>query len=72
MECCVPTRLRTARFFGNTRRGGNSRPVNGVPGFGGAIGATAPTIVDGMMYMGSGYAVILGAPGNVLLAFGLD
>jgi polyvinyl alcohol dehydrogenase (cytochrome) len=46
--------------------------VNGVRGFGGGIGGTAPTIVDGMMYMGSGYAILGGAPGNVLLAFGLD
>ncbi len=46
--------------------------VNGVRGFGGGIGGTAPTIVDGMLYMGSGYAILGGAPGNVLLAFGLD
>ena len=46
--------------------------VNGVRGFGGGIGGTAPTIVDGMMYMGSGYAILGSAPGNVLLAFGLD
>ena len=46
--------------------------VNGVPGFGGGIGASAPTIVDGMVYIGSGYAILGGAPGNVLLAFGLD
>ena len=46
--------------------------VNGVPAFGGAVGATSPTIVDGMMYMGSGYAIFGNRPGNVLLAFGLD
>ncbi len=46
--------------------------VNGVPGFGGAFGGGAPTIVDGMMYVGSGYAILGGAPGNVLLAFGLN
>ena len=38
----------------------------------GGIGGGAPTIVDGMMYVGSGYAILSGAPGNVLLAFGLD
>ena len=46
--------------------------VNGVPAFGGGIGGGAPTIVDGMMYVGSGYAILGGSPGNVLLAFGLD
>jgi polyvinyl alcohol dehydrogenase (cytochrome) len=46
--------------------------VNGVSGFGGGIGGGAPTIVDGMMYVGSGYAILGGSPGNVLLAFGLD
>jgi len=46
--------------------------VNGVPAFGGAIGSTSPTIVDGMMYMGSGYAIFGSRPGNVLLAFGID
>ena len=46
--------------------------VNGVPGFGGGVGGGAPTVVDGMLYMGSGYAILGGAPGNVLLAFGLQ
>ncbi len=46
--------------------------VNGVPAFGGGIGASSPTIVDGMMYMGSGYAIFGSTPGNVLLAFGID
>ena len=46
--------------------------VNGVRGFGGGIGGGAPTIVDGMIFLGSGYAILGGAPGNVLLAFGLD
>ena len=44
--------------------------VNGVEGFGGTIGASSPTVVDGMMYIGSGY--FFGELGNVLLAFGLD
>ena len=46
--------------------------VNGVPAFGGGIGGSAPTIVDGMMFVGSGYAILGGTPGNVLLAFGLN
>ena len=46
--------------------------VNGVKGFGGQIGASSPTVVDGMMYMGSGYGIFGQGPGNVLLAFGID
>ena len=46
--------------------------INGVMGFGGGFGGAAPTIVDGMMYVGSGYAILRGSPGNVLLAFGLE
>ena len=46
--------------------------VNGVEGFGGGIGASSPTVVDGMMFIGSGYAALGGAAGNVLLAFGID
>jgi len=42
--------------------------VNGVPGRGGALNAAGPTIVDGMLFVNSGYGSI---PGNVLLAFGL-
>lgn len=43
--------------------------VNGVPGKGGGIGASSPTVVDGMVFMGSGYSILGGSPGNVLLAF---
>ena len=46
--------------------------INGVEGFGGGFGGAAPSVVDGMLYMGSGYAILGGSPGNVLLAFGLD
>jgi polyvinyl alcohol dehydrogenase (cytochrome) len=44
--------------------------VNGVPGKGGSMGAPGPTVVGGMLYVGSGYVgVNNGLPGNVLLAF---
>jgi polyvinyl alcohol dehydrogenase (cytochrome) len=41
--------------------------VDGVPAHGGSFGATGPTIVDGMLYVNSGYSA--GLPGNVMLAF---
>ena len=43
--------------------------VNGVSARGGAIDGPGPTIVDGMLYVASGYAQWGGLPGNVLLAF---
>jgi polyvinyl alcohol dehydrogenase (cytochrome) len=47
--------------------------VNGVPGHGGGFGGPGgPTIVDGMLFTGSGYSILGGEPGNVLLAFGMD
>ena len=43
--------------------------VNGVPARGGAMDGPGPTIVDGMLYVNSGYVQWGGLPGNVLLAF---
>ncbi len=47
--------------------------VNKVKARGGAINTSGAVIVDGMVYLGSGYAITAGASGgNVLLAFGVD
>ncbi|MBZ5642833.1 MAG: PQQ-binding-like beta-propeller repeat protein [Acidobacteriia bacterium] len=46
--------------------------VNGVPGKGGSIDGAGPVIVDGMVYVNSGYPRNGGMPGNVLLAFGAE
>ena len=43
--------------------------VNGAEGRGGAIDQSGVVVVDGMVYMNSGYANWGGNPGNVLLAF---
>jgi polyvinyl alcohol dehydrogenase (cytochrome) len=43
--------------------------VNGGSARGGALDGPGPTIVDGMLYVNSGYAQWGGLPGNVLLAF---
>ena len=40
--------------------------VNGIPARGGSFSATGATVVDGMLYVNSGYSSM---PGNVLLAF---
>jgi len=47
------------------------KTVNGVTGKGGSIGAAGATIVNGMVYVTSGYIGFQGGePGNLLLAFG--
>ena len=46
--------------------------VNKVPARGGSIIAPGPVVADGMLFVGSGYAVIDQQPGNVLLAFSTE
>jgi polyvinyl alcohol dehydrogenase (cytochrome) len=46
--------------------------VNKVSAHGGAIDAIGPTIVNGMLYIGSGYAVVGSSTGNVLIAMSVD
>ena len=47
--------------------------VNKVAGRGGQIATSGAVVVDGMVYIGSGYAISSGASGgNVLLAFGVQ
>ena len=45
--------------------------LNGVPARGASMHSAGATIVDGMLYVNSGYGDHGGRPGNVLLAFGL-
>jgi polyvinyl alcohol dehydrogenase (cytochrome) len=46
--------------------------VNGVKAHGGAIDGPGASIADGMVYINSGYVSLIGRPGNVLLAFGVE
>ncbi len=46
--------------------------VNGVKGRGGSIDGPGAVVVDGIVYVNSGYSRQSGTPGNVLLAFGTD
>ena len=43
--------------------------INGLTARGGSLDAAGPTVVDGMLYVNSGYGFWGGIPGNVLLAF---
>ena len=51
---------------------GSYETVNGVDGKGGSINGPGPVVVDGMVYVNSGYAAFGGRAGNVLLAFSVD
>jgi polyvinyl alcohol dehydrogenase (cytochrome) len=49
----------------------NFTTVNGVPAAGGSLDGAGAVVVDGMVYVNSGYPRLGGVPGNVMLAFGL-
>jgi len=46
--------------------------VNGVKARGGSLNATGPVIAGGMMFLNSGYGILGGMAGNVLLAFAAE
>jgi polyvinyl alcohol dehydrogenase (cytochrome) len=46
--------------------------VNAGPAHGGSMDVGGPAVVDGMVFVGSGYGQWGGMPGNVLLAFSAD
>ena len=46
--------------------------VNGIPTHGGSLDGAGPVIVNGMLYVNSGYPRFGGMPGNALLAFSVD
>ena len=46
--------------------------VNGVPAKGGAMDGPGAAVANGMVFVNSGYVSLIGRPGNVLLAFGVE
>ena len=46
--------------------------VNGVKANGGGMDGPGPIVAGGMVFVNSGYGGLVGRPGNVLLAFGID
>lgn len=48
------------------------KTVNGVKASGGSMDGPGPVVVDGMLFVNSGYGGLIGKAGNVLLAFGLE
>ena len=51
---------------------GAHETVNGVAARGGSINGPGAVVVDGTVYVNSGYAAFGGRPGNVLLAFAVE
>ena len=51
---------------------GEHRTVNGVRAYGGSINGPGAVIVGGVLYVNSGYGILGGMPGNVLLAYTVD
>jgi polyvinyl alcohol dehydrogenase (cytochrome) len=51
---------------------GPHETVNRVAAQGGSLDGPGPVVVDGVVYVGSGYALFGGMPGNVLLAYSID
>ena len=50
---------------------GEFKTLNGVAAKGASILCPGPTVVDGVVYVSSGYGAFGGRPGNVLLAYGV-
>jgi polyvinyl alcohol dehydrogenase (cytochrome) len=50
---------------------GDHATVNGVAAHGGSINGPGPVVVDGMLYVNSGYASYGQAGGNLLLAYSI-
>jgi polyvinyl alcohol dehydrogenase (cytochrome) len=48
------------------------KTVNGVRARGGSMDGPGPIVVGGMVFVNSGYGGLIGNPGNVLLAFGVE
>jgi polyvinyl alcohol dehydrogenase (cytochrome) len=46
--------------------------VNGVKAKGGAMDGPGAAVGSGMVFINSSYVSLIGRPGNVLLAFGID
>jgi polyvinyl alcohol dehydrogenase (cytochrome) len=51
---------------------GDYQTVDGVAAHGGSINGPGPVVVDGVVYVNSGYGFVGTMPGNVLLAYSVD
>jgi polyvinyl alcohol dehydrogenase (cytochrome) len=51
---------------------GEVKTTSGATAHGGSVGGGGPMVVDGTVYINSGYGIYWHMPGNVLLAFSAD
>lgn len=63
---------RDGRVLWTQDTAGAYQTVNGVAAKGGSMDAEGVVVAGGMVYVHSGYGGLVGSPGNVLLAYGLD
>ena len=64
------TRTGKVLWLYNTSR--SFKTVNGVKASGGSMDGPGPIVAGGMLFVNSGNGSLVGLPGNVLLAFGLE
>ncbi len=62
----------TGKVLWDTDTARDFSTVNGKPGNGGSIDAAGPAVVNGMIFVNSGYGQWGGMSGNVLLAFSVQ
>ncbi|HUF71778.1 MAG TPA: PQQ-binding-like beta-propeller repeat protein [Gammaproteobacteria bacterium] len=62
----------TGRVIWSFDTNGDFDTVNGIPASGGSMDGPGPVVSGGMLYVTSGNGGIVGTPGNVLLAFGVE
>ncbi len=72
MAACGPTRRKDGAIIWQFDTNRTFDTVNGVKANGGAMDGPGAVVANGMLYINSGYVSIIGRPGNVLLAFGVD
>ncbi len=62
----------TGKVLWDTDTARSFNTVNGQPAHGGSMDAAGPAVVNGMVFVNSGYGSWGGMPGNVLLAFSVQ
>jgi polyvinyl alcohol dehydrogenase (cytochrome) len=62
----------TGKVLWDVDTAGEFKTVNGNPAHGGSMDAGGPVVVNGMVFVNSGYGQWGGMPGNVLLAFAVE
>ena len=69
MATCAPIASEDGKILWDFDTARELQAVNGVAGKGGSIDGPGAVVVNGMLFVNSGYARFGGMPGNVLLAF---